>query len=238
MNSQECKTRTKIININNNEPVFYPFSIKVTKCSGSCNNINDPYAKLCVPDVIKNINVSVFDLISFSNQTKHIEWHETCKCKCRLNASVCNNKQRWNEDKRRCECKELIDKGTCGKGFIWNPSNCECECDKSCDVGEYVDYKNCKCRSKLVDKLVEECSENSDGNEMIYNEIVNVSSSDYKCGSCTLYIILFIVFLVTSEIISSVFIYFYWYLKESNDQLYLKNDNVRIEFNPVTQTTI
>ena len=79
MNNQECKTRTKIININNNEPVFYPFSIKVYNCSESCNNINDLYAKLRVPDTIKNINVKVFNLMSFSNQTKHIEWHETCK---------------------------------------------------------------------------------------------------------------------------------------------------------------
>ena len=60
-----------------------------------------------------------------------MEWHETCKCKCRLDASVCKNKQRWNNDKYRCECKELIDKGAWDKGFIWNPSNCECECDKS-----------------------------------------------------------------------------------------------------------
>ena len=58
----------------------------------------------------------------------------------------------------------------CDKGFIWNPSNCECECDKSCDIGEYLDYKNFKCRNKLVDKLVEECIENIDGNEVIYNE--------------------------------------------------------------------
>ena len=54
MNNQECKTKTKIININNNELVLYPFSIKVNKCSGSCNNINDPYAKLCVLDVVEN----------------------------------------------------------------------------------------------------------------------------------------------------------------------------------------
>ena len=73
MNNQECKTKTKIININNNEPVFYPFSIKVNKCSGSCNNINDPCAKLCVPDVVKNINVKVFSLMSWTNETKHIE---------------------------------------------------------------------------------------------------------------------------------------------------------------------
>ena len=73
---------------------------------------------------------------------------------------------------------------------------------------------------------------------MIYNETVNVSSSDYKCGSCTLYIVLFVVFLVTSVIVSAVFIYFYWYLKQSNDQLHFKKDNVRIKFNSSTQTTI
>ena len=148
MNNQECKARTKIINIKNNEPVFYPFSIKVNKCSGSCTNINDPCAKLSVPDVVKNINVKVFNLMLFSNQARHIDWHKTCKCKCRLDASVCNNKQRCNEYKCRCECKELIDKGICDKGFIWNPSNCECECDKSCDVGEYLDYKNCEWKKK------------------------------------------------------------------------------------------
>ena len=119
MNNQECRTRTKIININNNEPVFYPFSIKVNKCSGSCNNINDPYAKLCLPDGVKNINVKVFNLMSWSNQTKHIEWHETCKSKRRLDSSVCNNKQRWNKDKCRYECREeLIDKERCDKGII------------------------------------------------------------------------------------------------------------------------
>ena len=150
-NNHKCRTRIEIIDTNNNEPVFYPFSIKVNKSSGSCNNINDPYAKFCVPDVVKNINVKVFDLMSWSNQTKHIEWHETCKCKCRLDSSVSNNKQRWNKDKCRCECIELIDKGMGDKGFIWNPSICNCECDKLCDIREYLDYKNCKCRKKVVD---------------------------------------------------------------------------------------
>ena len=51
MNNQECKIRPEIININSNEPLFYPYSIKIEKCSGSCNNINDAYAKICVSDV-------------------------------------------------------------------------------------------------------------------------------------------------------------------------------------------
>ena len=68
-------------------------------CSGSWNNINDPYAKLCVSDVVKNINVKVFNLMSRTNETRHIKWHETCNCICRLDTIVCNNKQRCNNDK-------------------------------------------------------------------------------------------------------------------------------------------
>ena len=91
MNNQECKVRPKIINVNGNEAVFYPFSIKTSKCSGICNNINDPYAEMCVPDVVNILNVKVFNLMSRTNDTRHKEWNETCKCKCRLDASVCNN---------------------------------------------------------------------------------------------------------------------------------------------------
>ena len=137
-----------MIDINNNEPSFYTFSISVNKCIGSCNNINDLYAKLCVSDIVKNINVKVFNLMSRTNETRYIEWHETCKCKCRLDVSVCNNKQRWNKDKCRCECKELIDKGIWDKIFIWNPSICGCECDKSYGIGQYLDYEICECRKK------------------------------------------------------------------------------------------
>ena len=86
--------------------------------------------------------------MSRTNETRQIEWYETCKRKCRLDGSVCNNRQHWNEDKCRCKCKGLIGKSVCDKGFIWKPSNCECECDKSCDVSEYLDFKNCKCRKK------------------------------------------------------------------------------------------
>ena len=59
MKNQECKVRPEIVNINSNDPIFYPFSIKINKCSGNCNNINDPYAKTCVPDIVKNLNVKV-----------------------------------------------------------------------------------------------------------------------------------------------------------------------------------
>ena len=155
--------------------------------------------------------------MSRTNETRHIKWHKTCKYRCRLDASFCNNKQRWNEDKCRCECKELIDKGICDKGFIWNPSNFECECDKSCDAGEYLHYKNSKCRKRIINELVEECSENLYENETLDIIPLNAIPLDvYKkvCNSCILYIVSFVIFLITVIYICSVFICFYWYLKK------------------------
>ena len=128
-----------------------------------------------------------------------------------MDESVCNNKQRWNEDKCRCECKELIDKGVCDKGFIWNPSNWECECDKSCDVGEYLDYSNCKCRKKLVNKLVEECIKNVDE-----AKITEITENKHKCSSCTLYILLFSIIFTINFGIVTCFVYSHCYLKNDD----------------------
>ena len=84
----------------------------------------------------------------------------------------------------------MIDKGTCYKVYAWNHSNCECKCNKLCDFGDYLDYENCKCRKRLVDKLVEECGENVD--EAKLTEIALVENqNDYKCSFCAVYIVLF-----------------------------------------------
>ena len=115
-----------------------------------------------------------------------------------------------------CECKELIDKGVCNKGFIWNPSNCECECDKSCDIGEYLDYSNCKCRKKLVDKLIEECTENID--EVEITEITQVKN---ECSSCTLYIVLFSIFFTINIGISTYFVYYKYMSCNKENVLYI-----------------
>ena len=142
--------------------------------------------------------------MSRANETRHVSWNETFICWYRLDASVCNDKQHWNNDKCSYECKELIDKGICDKGIIWNPSNCKCECDKSCDVGEYLDYENCECRKRLIDKLVEECNEDINGNEMIDNTTLN----EKLCNSCTIYIVLFVIaFLIIIDISMHLFIF-------------------------------
>ena len=152
------------------------------------------------------------------NETRQIVWHETCKCICKLTSAVCNSRQIWNEDKCGCECKEdLINKMVCGKGYILNPSNCACEWDKLCDIGQYLDYKNCACRKSIVDRLVDECMNIIDGDTM-YNKTLSIDQND--CPSCTPYVVLFIVFLSISAVISGVFVYFHWY---KNKQLNLKN---------------
>ena len=115
----------------NNIDIYYIGYITIFPTSLCCNSINDAYAKLYVPDLVKNINVKVFNLIPRTNEARHIEWPETCK------------------DKYRIECKELINKGIFHKRFIWNPRNCEYKCDKSCDVRECLDY-NCKCRKNYL----------------------------------------------------------------------------------------
>ena len=218
MNNEECKVRSQIVNLNKDEPVSFPFSIKTSKCSGSCNNINNPYAKLCVPGLVKNLNAKVFNLMPRTNETRLIEWHETCKCKGRLDARVCNNKQCWNDDKCRCECKELT-KGVSDKGSYWNPSNCECECDKSCDVGEYLDYENCKCSKKLVDKLVEECTETVEEVKLAKISLFE-NENKHKCSPCTLHIVLFSIIFTINIGIATYFVY-YKYMNRRKKKMFL-----------------
>ena len=179
-------------------------------------------------DAVKKFNVKVFNLMSRTNETRHREWHETCKCKFRLDSSVCNNKQRWNEDKCRCECKELIDKGICDKGFIWNSSNCECECDKSCDIGEYLDYSNCKCRKEIIDKLVEECTENIEETGLIETS----AEIEHKCSSWAVYILLFWIFFMFFIISIGTGIYFSYYRYMS------RNKKIVPKYDYTHQTTI
>ena len=207
MSNQPCKARTEIFNVNSNNPIFCPFSIKTSKCSGNCNNINNPYAKIYVPDVVKDLNVKVFNLMSRTNETRHIKWHETCKCKCRLDANVCNNKQRWNNDKCQCECKELIDKGVCDKGYASNPSNCECKCNKSCDFSEYLDYKNCIYKKRLVNKLIDQGNETIDEVKLIKITLAENENS-YKHNSCTVYIVLFSIFFMINVGTGTYFVYY------------------------------
>ena len=95
----------------------------------------------------------------------------------------------------------MIDKRVCDKGFIWNPSHCECESDRSCDVGEYLDYQNCKCTKRVVNKLVDECTETID------EKVEIIINNKNKCNSCIMYIVLFSIFFIIKVGIGAYFAY-------------------------------
>ena len=95
----------KILDVNEGvgEALFYLYNVLVNKYSGSCNTFDNPVAKLCVPNVIKRVNMQVYNFLMMLNETRNVLWHESCKCICKLNSSVCNNKQIWNGDTGRCD---------------------------------------------------------------------------------------------------------------------------------------
>ena len=92
-------------------------------------------------------------------------------------------------------------------GFIWNLSNCKCECGKSCDIGEYLYYSNCKCRKRLVDKLIQECTENIEETRLV-EKTSSENEYKHKCSSCIVYIKLFSIILAINIGIGIYFVYY------------------------------
>ena len=143
--NHKCMPRPKILDVNEGvgEALFYLYNVLVNKCSGSCNTLDNPMGKMWVPNVIKGVNMQVYNFLMKLNEARNVLWYESCKCVCKLNLSICNNKQIWNSDTCRCDCNEdfagIIN---CAKGYTWNPSICECQCDKWCKPGQYLDNKN------------------------------------------------------------------------------------------------
>ena len=195
--------RPKIVDVNEGicEALFCPYNVLVNKCSGSCNTLENPMSKICVPKIVKNVNMEVYNFLMRLNETRNVLWHESCKCVCKLSSSVCNNKQIWNDDTCRCNCNEdfagII---SCAKGYMWNPSTCECQCDKWFKQGQYLDHKNCVCKNKLIGRIIEECTN-------VINETMINNNKDNTTNNNT-YLILFIVFLIGSIAFLIGFIYY------------------------------
>ena len=164
-------------------------------------------AKLCVPNVIKRVNMQVYNFLMRLNETRNVLWHESCKCLCKLNSSIHNNKQTWNSDTCRCDCNEdfagIIN---CTKGYTWNPSTCECQCDTWCKPGQYLDHKNCICKNKLVGRLIEECTSVISETMMNNNNYDNDNDYDYNT-----IIYVSIGFFLLAIICFCVFAYFKWF---------------------------
>ena len=121
LKNQECKVRKIIVD---NNYMTFPYKIGVDRCTGSCNDKDNHYFKVCLPDSIKNISIKSLDLISKKNVLKNISFHQSCKCGCLLDEKVCNNLQKWNKNKCRCKCLKIED---CDIGYFWNVNNCRYE---------------------------------------------------------------------------------------------------------------
>ena len=184
----------------------YFIHVLVNKCSGSCDAINNPMAKLCVSNIIKGINMKVPNFLMRLNETRNVLWHESCKCVCRLNSSVCKNKQIWNSNTCKCDCNEdfagIIN---CTNGYMWNPSTCQCQCDMWCEPGQYLDYENCLCKNKLIGRVIEECTN-------VINETMMNNKDNITNDNTTTYIFigLFSVLLFVGIVCFCLFAYFKW----------------------------
>ena len=204
--NQRC-IRPKILDVNEGvgEALFYPYNVQVNKCSGSCNTLDNPMEKLCVPNVIKGLNIKVYNFLPMLNETRNVLWHESCKCVCKLNSPVCNNKQIWNSNTCRCDCNEdfsgIIN---CTKGYTWNPSTCECQGDTWCKPGQYLDQKNCVCKNKLVGRLISECTS-------IINETMINNKDSGNNTMRNVFIGLFSVVISIGIVCFCVFAYFKWF---------------------------
>ena len=207
--NQKCMPRPKILDVNEGvgEALFYPYNVLVNKCSGSCNMLDDPMTKMCVPNIVKRVNMKVYNFLMRLNETRNVLWYENCKCVCRLNSSVCNSKQIWNSDTCKCDCNEdFVFIMSCDKGYTWNPSTCECQCDMWCKPSQYLDYKKCICKNKLIGRVIEKCSDVI--NETMINNKNNIAN-DYTITN--IFIGLFSELLFIGIVCFCVFAYFKWF---------------------------
>ena len=142
--------RPTLIDLNPTELKYYPFMTSLDKCNGSCN---DSSPKICVPQKTKDINVTVFNMITNKNETITMTKHISCDCKYKFKSTTCNSNHKWNNKTCQCEWKNYP---KCKKDYCWNPSTCICEnskylksipdnfvieCDKIISVMEIVSTK-------------------------------------------------------------------------------------------------
>ena len=206
--NQKRMPRPKILNVNEGigEALFYLYNVLVNKCSGSCDTLDNPMSKICVPKIIKNVNMKVYNFLMRLTETRNVLWHESCKCVCRLNSSVGNRKQIWNSDTCRCDCNEdFAGVVSCDKGYMWNPSTSKCQCDMRCKTGQYLDHKNCVCKNKLIGRLIEVCT------SIINETMINNKDSSNNNTLQNVFIGLFSVAVLIGIICFCVFAYFRWF---------------------------
>ena len=182
----------------------FPYKIKVSKSIGSCNDKDNSYFKVCLPDIVKNISIKVFDLISQNNVYKSISFHKSSKCGCLLDEKVCNNKQKWNKENCICEC--LI-KEKCSNDSFFNVVNCSCELRKAAKL--VVESEECK-----------DISNNAKENDCIMKNKTVTLIKKVECrafpANCKPFVTSGILLVCVSIVTTGIMIYFYLKSKNNN----------------------
>ena len=131
LSNQKCMTQPTLISLNPNEYSqelnYYSFTVKLDRCVGSCDTLNDLSNKVCVSNKTEGLNLRVFNMITKINESKTSTKHKSCECKCKFDGRKCNSDQWWNKSKCRCECKN---RHACEKDYVWNPAIYSCEYGK------------------------------------------------------------------------------------------------------------
>ena len=175
----------------------FPYKIRADRCIGGCNDKDNPYFKVFLPEFIKNISVKSFDLLSKKKFLKNISFHQSCQCGCLLDEKVCNNLQKWNKDKCRCECLNIKN---CDIGYSWNVNNCRCEMKK---LAALIETEECDVETDEI-KNISECK------AFPKNKTITLIK---KVKDCKPFIGVSILFLCVSVILTGIMIYFYLKLK-------------------------
>ena len=208
LSNQKCMIHSTLINLHpneyNHEFHYYPFAVKLDRCVGSCNTLNDLSNKVCIPNKTENLNLSVFNMITGINASKTLTKHISCKCKCRFDGKKCSSNQWWNNDKCRCECKTHH---ICEKDYVWNSATCNCENGK---------YLAC-----IID-----------GSGIIYDEIIDVKETNLNekyitCKTQNFYILLAFLLIIIALLIT-VSIYCYLIKYQAKNVLPFYNTNNKL----------
>ena len=171
---------------------YYPFAVKLDRCVGSCNTLNDLSNKVCVPNKTEDLNLNVFNMVIGINESKTSTKHISCECKCKFDGTKCNLDQWWNNDKRQCQCKNCH---VCVKDYIWNLATC------SCENGKYL--------ASIMDDSAIICDEMVESYDEETKTIpINLNEKKATCKKQNFYILLAFL-LITIALLIAVSIYCY-----------------------------
>ena len=156
LSNQKCKIQPTLIILHpnecNQEFHYYPFAVKLVRCAGSYNILDDLSNKACVPNKTEDLNLSVFNMITGINESKTLKNHILCEFQSKIDGTKCNSNQWWNNDECRCECKEHH---ICEKDYVWSPATCNCE------------------NGKYLGSIM-------DNSAIIWDEIIDVKGTDFN----------------------------------------------------------